>query len=103
MENKFGTFRYFINGVVSSLKSKQQERQLQHERRLQLEREKAEKVVYLKPKKQSSWFREKIIQKLFENKKVREEQQMKKSVSEKTVQIGEKRFWKGKQDYVHTG
>ena len=103
MKNNFRKFKYFIDGVVSTLKSYQQDRKLKHERQLQLAQERAQKVINLKAWKRSSQFREKVQQKVYVNKKVREEQQMKKSVSEKKLQIGVKRFWKGKQDYVHTG
>lgn len=103
MKNNFRIFKYFINGVVSTLKSYQQERKLKHARRLQLEQERTQKVVYLKAWKRSSQFRAKVQQKLNVNKQVREEQQMKKSVFARKLQIGVKHFWKGKQDYVHTG
>lgn len=81
MQNNFGKFEYFINGVVSSLKQAQWENQMASS-----SKKSTSKKVQIRPVR-----------------RVRDGFHTEDMVYLRSQQDEVLRFWKGKQDYVHTG
>jgi len=102
-KSNFRIFEYFIDGVVSFLKIQRKIWGGKKVSQPQEEQPKPSNVVYFRPKKSNRGFIDRLIQKVFSSKQVKEPKVIKKAVRLKKAQNEVKRFWKGKPDYVDTG